>query len=128
MTLCFKNKKMLNKLLGHELSYQWEISVSCKCMPEIVKKVFPSGASSLKGLYANLLQMKRRKSRGDREEFFFTFQLLSPFMISLQKSLPLSPPSPPTTNPPTPLSWTWHSSKQEHRAFKGKRTSPPTDA
>lgn len=39
-------------------------------MPEIAK-VFPSGASSLKGLYANLFQMKRRKSRGDREALTF---------------------------------------------------------
>lgn len=80
---------MLNKLLGHELSYQWEISVNCKCMPEI-SKLFPSESSSLKGLYANLFRMKRRNSRGDREVHLSSTETLLEFSAYLPQLFPSS--------------------------------------
>jgi hypothetical protein len=56
----------------------------------------------------------------------FTFQMLSPFLVSSLKipytlSLPLLP------NPPTPTSWPWHSPIMGPRTFTGPRAFPPTD-
>ena len=48
---------------------------------------------------------------------YFTFQMLSPFLVS--------PPL--LTNPVTPSSWPWHSTTLGYRAFTGPRASPPID-
>ena len=55
--------------------------------------------------------------------------MLSPFLISLQKSPSLTLlPSPLFTNPSIPASWPWHSLTLGHRAFTGPSwVSPPVD-
>ena len=56
----------------------------------------------------------------------FTFQMLSPFLVSPLKILyPL--PSPPASQPTHSHSWSWHSPILGHRAFTGPRVSPPID-
>jgi hypothetical protein len=56
----------------------------------------------------------------------FTFQMLSPFLVSSLK-IPLLP-SPLLPNPPTPASWPWHSPILGHRIFTRARASPPNDS
>jgi hypothetical protein len=57
----------------------------------------------------------------------FTFQLLSPFLVSpLKTPYPLLP-LPLLINPPTPVSWPWQSPLLGYRTFKGPRASPPID-
>jgi hypothetical protein len=65
----------------------------------------------------------------------FTFQMLTPFLVSHPKKTLTSPPSPcfyegapPSTHPPTPASPPWHSPTLGHQAFTGPRASPPIDA
>jgi hypothetical protein len=56
--------------------------------------------------------------------YSFTFQMLSPFLISSLKipyTLPLLP------IPPTPTSWPWHSPLLGHRIFARPRASPTID-
>ena len=58
----------------------------------------------------------------------FTFQMLSPFLISLWQPPALIPsPLPLLTNPPTLTSWFRHSPTLGHRAFTWSRVSIPTD-
>jgi hypothetical protein len=54
----------------------------------------------------------------------FTFQMLSPALVSLWK-----PPIPSIfpCSPSTPASWPWHFPILGHRTFTGSRTSPPVD-
>ena len=54
--------------------------------------------------------------------FKFTFQMLSPFLVS-----PLKTPFPLLTNPPTPTFLSWHSPTLGPWAFTGPKTSPPID-
>jgi hypothetical protein len=58
--------------------------------------------------------------------FLFTFQMLSPFLVS-----PLKTPIPSSvslfTNPLTLASWLWHYLILGHRNFTGPRASPPID-
>jgi hypothetical protein len=59
----------------------------------------------------------------------FTFQMLSPFLVSCPK-IPYPFPPPPLhllPNPPTPTLLSWHSPTLEHRIFTGPRASPPID-
>jgi hypothetical protein len=52
--------------------------------------------------------------------------MLSPFLVSSPKT-PYLLPLPLLTNPPTPASWSWHSSTLVHRTFIGPRAFPPID-
>ena len=56
----------------------------------------------------------------------FTFQMLSPFLVSSLKT-PISSPLPLLSNPPTPAPLSWHSPTLGHQAFSGPRASPPMD-
>jgi hypothetical protein len=56
----------------------------------------------------------------------FTFQMLSPFLVSPLK-IPYYLPLSLLHNTPTPSSWPWHSPVLGHRTFTGPRASPPTD-
>jgi hypothetical protein len=56
----------------------------------------------------------------------FTFQMLSPFLVSSRKS-PKPSPLPLLPNPPTPTSWPWHSPILGHIIFTRPRASPPID-
>ena len=56
----------------------------------------------------------------------FTFQILSPFLVSPPK-IPYLLPLPLLHNPLTPTSWPWHSPILEHRIFPRPGASPPID-
>jgi hypothetical protein len=56
----------------------------------------------------------------------FTWQMLSPFLVSPPKILyPITPPT--ALQPTHSHSWSWHSPILEHRTFTGPRASPPID-
>jgi hypothetical protein len=57
---------------------------------------------------------------------YFTFQMLSPFLVSSLKIRYLSP-LPLLPNPPTPTSWPRHFPILGHRTLAGPRASPPVD-
>ena len=57
----------------------------------------------------------------------FTFQMLSPFLVSSLK-VPYTFPCPVLLpNPPTSASWSWHSPVLGHIIFTKPRASPPID-
>jgi hypothetical protein len=53
-------------------------------------------------------------------DIFFTFQMVSPFLVSPENPLS-SPPFPLLLNPHTPTSWPRHSPILGHRTFTGPR-------
>jgi hypothetical protein len=55
----------------------------------------------------------------------YTFQMLPPFLVPPPPKAPY--PLPLLTNPPTPVSWPWHSPALGNRTFKWPRASPPID-
>jgi hypothetical protein len=55
----------------------------------------------------------------------FTFQMLSPFLVSLKIAYPF--PLPLLPNSPPPTSWPWHSPILDNRTFTRTRASPPID-
>ena len=59
-------------------------------------------------------------------DIFFTFQILSPILVSPLKT-PIPSPLPMLTNPSTPASLSWHSSTLGHQAFTRPRAFPPID-
>jgi hypothetical protein len=52
--------------------------------------------------------------------------MLSPFLVSLLK-IPIPSPLLLISNPPTSVSWSWHSPILGHRTYTEPRTSPPMD-
>jgi hypothetical protein len=56
----------------------------------------------------------------------FTFQMLSPFLVS-SPNIPYTLPNPLLTNSPTSTSCPWHSPILGHRIFPRPRASPPID-
>jgi hypothetical protein len=58
--------------------------------------------------------------------FLFTFQMLSPFLVSPMK-IPYPLPTPPAPQPTDSHSQSWHSPILGHRTFTGPRTSLPID-
>ena len=59
-------------------------------------------------------------------DIFFTFHMLSSFLVSLPK-IPIPSHLLLLTNPHTPASWPWHSPILGYRTFTGPRASPPID-
>jgi hypothetical protein len=64
--------------------------------------------------------------------FIIRYFLYLHFKCYPLSSFPLQKPPIPSpltllTNPPTPVSWSWHSPILGHRAFTEPRTSPPID-